>query len=398
MQTFYDLLPESSEPSALPSILRQQQAALRVEMTETPLPSRKTEAWKYSSKHLKLSEKPATALRPTVKISDHTIAGLTCQPFSELNDADSELVASCLSGKLDLPFAKLALAARPNGLLIRVAANTTIEQPLELTLTYASGGFNASHVVVVLESNAALTLIEQHSAQGECTGNDLRSAVLDLELGANSQLTYISETDSASSARQILATTARLQRDARLYAHACHIGTALGRHDFQVQLLGAGAECELNGICLTQQNGHFDMHTCIEHIAPNCKSNETYRCIADDQSHIVFNGRIHIHPDAQKTIGAMSNKNLLLSAQAEIDAKPELEIYADDVKCAHGTTIGKLNDKELYYLQTRGIALAKARQMLTLGFLLERVRAVPVPALSDRWETLLTQRLGSQGE
>lgn len=398
MQTFQDLLPETNSPSVLPEILRKQQTALRTVLAATALPTRKTEAWKYSSKYLKLNETPAESFSPTVEIAENDIAGLTCQRFADLNNADAESVANCLSSTLDLPFAKLALTTRSNGLLIRVAANTSIEQPLHLNLVRQQHGFSASHIVVVLETNASLTLVEQHSTNVEGIETDLTCAVLDLELGANAQLTYISETAPESSARQILATTARLQRDARLYAHACHVGTALGRHDFQVQLAGAGAECQLNGICLTQQQGHFDMHTCIEHIAPNCQSNETYRCIADDQSHTVFNGRIHIHPDAQKTIGALSNKNLLLSAQAEIDAKPELEIYADDVKCAHGTTIGKLNDKELYYLQTRGIALAQARQMLTLGFLLELVRAVPVTAMSERWEALLTERLGSKGE
>src|SRR5690606_31719189 len=129
-------------------------------------------------------------------------------------------------------------------------------------------------------------------------------------------------------ARQILSTTVRMQRDSRLLAWGLHTGSALGRHDFHVHLLGKGAECELNGVCLTQGTGHFDVHTSIEHIAPSCQSRENYRCIADDQSHLVFNGRIHIHRDAQKTSGEMSNKNLLLSSDAEIDAKPELEIYA----------------------------------------------------------------------
>lgn len=393
MQMFSDLLPEASTPSDLPEILRKQQTALRAVLAETPLPTRKTEAWKYSSKHLKLTNEPGKSFSPVVEFANGDISGLSFQPFSDLNDADAELVAACLSSQLDLPFAKLTLAAQQNGLFIRVAANTHIQQPLQLNLIRQQHGFSASHIVVVLESNATLTLVEQHSAKIENSEADLTCSVLDLELGANARLTYISETASDSNARQILATTARLQRNAHLTSYCLHTGTALGRQDLNVQLLGAGAECNLNGICLTQQQGHFDMHTCMEHIAPNCQSNETYRCIADDQSHIVFNGRIHIHPHAQKTVGAMSNKNLLLSAQAEIDAKPELEIYADDVKCAHGTTIGKLNDKELYYLQTRGIALPQARQMLTLGFLLEIVRATPVAAIAEQWEARLTELL-----
>ena len=147
-------------------------------------------------------------------------------------------------------------------------------------------------------------------------------------------------------------------------------------------------------MCVTTGKQHVDSHTCIEHVAPHCTSNENYRCIAGDKSQIVFNGRIHIHPKAQKTLGSMSNKNLLLSSEAEIDAKPELEIYADDVKCAHGTTIGQLDATELYYLQTRGITLDQAKLMLTLGFVLELVRACPVPAIADFWEQTLSNILG----
>ena len=183
--------------------------------------------------------------------------------------------------------------------------------------------------------------------------------------------------------QQVGATGARLAAHARLDSHCLGFGGPLRRHDLQVRLVEAGAECRLNGIVVTQGEQHFDNHTVIEHVAPQCNSEQTYRYIAAGQSHAVFNGRILIHRDAQKSSALMNNKNLLLSKGAEIDTKPELEIYADDVKCAHGATVGQLDPEALFYLVTRGIGAREARTLLSMAFVNTLIEQVPVETVRN---------------
>ena len=142
---------------------------------------------------------------------------------------------------------------------------------------------------------------------------------------------------------------------------------------------------------MTQGKQHYDNHTTIEHVAPHCNSEETYRNIAADESHAIFNGRIHIHKDAQKSNANMSNKNLLLSTGAEIDTKPELEIYADDVKCAHGATIGRLDESALFYLVSRGIDRREANTLLSMAFINELIAQIPVEAVRETVQARLNQ-------
>jgi Fe-S cluster assembly protein SufD len=170
-------------------------------------------------------------------------------------------------------------------------------------------------------------------------------------------------------------------RNSLFTSHCVGFGGKLRRHDLIVKLLGEGANTVMNGICITQAEQHYDNHSIIEHVAPHCDSEQTYRSMAAGESQSVFNGRILIHRNAQKSNANMSNKNLLLSAGAEIDTKPELEIYADDVKCAHGATIGQLDKEALFYLVSRGIDKEEAASMLSLGFINELVQRIPVEAL-----------------
>ena len=150
---------------------------------------------------------------------------------------------------------------------------------------------------------------------------------------------------------------AHLDANATLEGFNLAFGSALKRVDIAVQHRGAGAHCNLSGIYLPRGSEHVDYHTCVEHMVPHCTTDEVFRGIVADKARAVFNGRIHIHPDAQKTRAELSNKNLLTSAAAEVDTKPELEIYADDVQCAHGATVAQLDETSLHYLRSRGMKL-----------------------------------------
>ncbi|ANX05289.1 Fe-S cluster assembly protein SufD [Immundisolibacter cernigliae] len=184
----------------------------------------------------------------------------------------------------------------------------------------------------------------------------------------------------------------RVGRDARFESHALAAGGGLVRQDIDVKLDEAGGECSLRGLYTAGTSEHVDFHTRIEHIAPHCRSEETYKGLIGGTGRAVFNGRVHVHPGADKTDSAMTCANLLLSNRAEVDAKPELEIYADDVKCSHGATVGQLDEAQVFYLRSRGIAEAAARELLMTAFARDALGDLDV-RLQDAVAALIDARL-----
>lgn len=412
--TRLNALLRGSEPAAsLPSSLKDFQLSKRKSLDTVLIPTRKTENWKYSAKRLGdinalpadlkassgLAEKtdPNTVIIENGQVahSDIGIAGVTLKTFDMLSEDEAKVVMQGVIARSDdIQFAQLNHAEFSNGVFVSVADHTQAEQALRIIIRHSGQGISYSRVFITLGKLASLTVIEELSFDDLGGASALLNSVTDCTLSAGARMQYIrSDMDQQEQSKVIGATGVVQNRDSFFESHCLGLGTHLDRHDFRIEMAEPGAECNLNGVCVTQQQQHYDNHTSIEHIAPNCQSNESYRCIAGDQSQIVFNGRIHIHRDAQKTLGSMSNKNLLLSNGAEIDSKPELEIYADDVKCAHGTTIGQLDEQEIYYLKTRGIKDEQARQMLTLGFVLELVRANPIVEIAEQWEDKLASLL-----
>jgi Fe-S cluster assembly protein SufD len=386
------------------------------------MPDRRHEDWKYSAKKIgdlstfdkALDGRASDISRPykidkknalSIRLENGAIAtpldnltlpeGLILKRFTHLNEEEiGRVIEAVGSESKKREFEQINLSSFDDGLYIEASRNSKIEQMLILEIVHNKGGVSLPRIFVNIRDNAELTVIEEF----HCTSSDTALCIShsDYLVAQNSQLNSLRMNLGFAEHKLIASSRAQLKRDARFNSDALCLGAQLGRHDLRVLLQEPGAECDLNGIVVTQANQHFDNHTCIEHIAPHCTSNENYRCIADGKSQIVFNGRIHIVPDAQKTLGTMNNNNLILSPTAEIDSKPELEIYADDVKCAHGTTIGQLDEEEIYYLKTRGLTDEQARQMLTLGFVLKVVRNAKVDEIADFWETILSNLLSFQ--
>lgn len=413
--------------SQLQTTLKTFSAEKQARLLAWGIPTRKTESWKYSSKRLGMSSSESaqnTAANDdldkayaqayaldcdTLNISNGklvgdlpTIKGLSITSFADINDSQAQEVSAGATASSDkLMFADLNAALLQNGVFIELADNQHVTKPLKIIFQHIGEGNSFPRVFIKLGKNSSMTVIEESNTDSGLSATDIVSknnaallnSVTDIHISANAKLTFLKMNIDKAACRHISSTGVSLMRDARFNSYCISLGNQLNRHDLLVKMMESGAECDLNGVCVTTDKQHVDCHTCIEHIAPNCNSTENYRCIADKQSQIVFNGRIHIHPDAQKTLASMSNKNLLLSSEAEIDSKPELEIYADDVKCGHGTTIGQLNETELYYLQTRGITYEQAKLMLTLGFVLEIVRAAPIPEIAEYWEQTLANIL-----
>lgn len=387
----------------LPKPLQDVRAARGRALLDMPLPTRKTENWKYSSRHLSFDE----ALAPSLPASDQTQrpavpgylvvirngridraasdlpneSGFRITAFSALDEDRAERLAERLDHSLDTDstqLARLNTARFEDGLLVEVAANQEVDKPVyvELLTDARRSGSTYPRIVIEAGHHSKLTLVEHYDATG--TEPCLVNAVTEADLGEGAKLTYVRLNLEPEAVRHVGATGVRLAAGSRFESHAIGFGGTLRRHDLQVRFEGEGAECLLNGVAVTQNRQHYDNHTVLEHIAAHCNSEETYRCMAADQSHNVFNGRIHIHRHAQKTNAQMSNKNLLLSTEAEIDTKPELEIYADDVKCAHGATVGQLDEDALFYLVSRGIDRSKAKALLSMGFINEIVAQIPL--------------------
>ncbi|MGO1749889.1 MAG: Fe-S cluster assembly protein SufD [Marinobacter sp.] len=394
--------------------LRKQRGAALVDM---PLPTRKTENWKYSSKYLKLTDEMAISL-PTSGKTGSALAvpgykvvfingvmmpeaseypdlnNILIQRFGDLSDSEASELAERLDSTLDSKAVQLAglnSARFEDGLVIRLKPDAVLDQPLFVIheVTADASGSAFPRIFVDAGRNSQITLVEEYISSGE--EPVLVNSVTEFALAEGANVTNVRLNMGGENVQHVGATGVLQQRSSRFESHCVGFGGPLRRHDLQVRLEGEGAECKLNGVVVTQGTQHYDNHTTIEHVAAHCDSEETYRNIAADKSHAVFNGRIHIHQDAQKSNANMNNKNLLLSTGAEIDTKPELEIYADDVKCAHGATIGQLDEESLFYLVSRGIGRREANVLLTMAFINELVVQIPVETVRDTVQARLNQ-------
>lgn len=288
--------------------------------------------------------------------------------------------------------AELNAAFDRGGLQLRLAAGERLPRPLQVLLA-ASGsepGMVHQRHRIELGDHAEATVVFHFLRDG---GSHLATHRIDIRLarGASLKLYRIQDGGEGTLLTRI---EVEQHRDSTLHAVVVDCGGGLVRHDFNVVLAGAGAATHLSGLYRPQTRAHLDNHTCIAHAAPHCTSRELFRGILGERTRAVFNGKIVVQPGAQKTDSEQRVANLLLSPRAEVDAKPELEIYADDVKCAHGATVGQLDEVALGYLRSRGIPPEQARALLLRAFAVEVLRAIALPQL----RAALEARLGFAAE
>jgi len=275
------------------------------------------------------------------------------------------------------------------GIYIEVAEGVSIEQPIRV-LNLATADLDAhTRVLVNLNPKSRLTLIEQGSGEQA----SLTTAFSEYRIGEEAELEHYRFALFTGAAKQVGGSHFSLESRSKLNSTFVGYGSELSRLDVDITHAGEHANAEMNSIYLLAEGELFDLHSTIEHAVPNGTTTENARGIVGELAKAVFNGRIHIHRDAQKTLAELNNRNLLLSNSSQIFTKPELEIYADDVQCAHGATVAEIEEQALYYLLTRGIDRSKALVMLNFGFIQELVNAVPnesirewlLPLLSDRF-------------
>ena len=276
-----------------------------------------------------------------------------------------------------------------DGIVVKVPDNTVVEAPIHLLFAAAGRESLMSHprVLIVVGENSQLRLVESYV--GLADGAYLTNAVTEIVLGDNAVVDHYKLLRESVEAYHIASMHVRLGRSANFSSHAITLGGALVRNDVVASLEGEGAECTLNGLYLVNDTRLVDNHTTIRHAKPHCNSHELYKGILDERAKGVFNGKIYVHPDAQKTDAKQSNRVLLLSDDAMIDTKPQLEIYADDVKCTHGATIGQIDETALHYLRSRGITEDLARSLLVYAFANEIASVLELEAVREHVERFL---------
>ncbi len=304
--------------------------------------------------------------------------GVRLEPLADTLARDPEVVAEHLGRTATLdghPLLALNLAFLTDGVLLRLAKGVTVETPIELVFigTGAAVGPVSWHprILILAEENSEATVVEHHvGLDGAVYFSNVASEVV---VGRGARLHHYKMQREGTTAFHLATVTARLARDASYDTFVLNLGAALSRHEARSVLDGTGVECRISGAYAVRGQQHTDITTLIDHAKPRCTSREVVKGVIDDQARAVFQGKIIVRPDAQKTDGYQLNRALLLSDQAEIDSKPELEIYADDVKCSHGATAGELDDAQLFYLRARGIPLEAARGLLIAAYLDEAV-------------------------
>ncbi|MEC9315228.1 MAG: Fe-S cluster assembly protein SufD [Pseudomonadota bacterium] len=313
--------------------------------------------------------------------------GLSIKPLAEgLDNAQSMLGKQIDLEKPGLNAINTMLMH--DGLVLQVQAGKTISKPVELLVISTAENQNlASHLrnLIQVEADAEVTLLEHYVSLADTEG--FTDVVTEVKLNEKATLNHF-KLQHESLAHYHIATLASKQAaGSNWHTNNISLGGKLARNDIHSQLLGEEAHVTLDGLYLVTGDQHVDNHTRIDHAVPNTTSDEVYKGVLDGNSHAVFNGKVNVHKDAQKTDSSQSNKNLLLSRSCEIDTKPELEIYADDVKCAHGSTVGQIDEQHLFFLRARGLDETAARSLLTYAFavdVLQRIKSAPMrQALSN---------------
>ena len=417
----------SRQRTSDPAWLAALREAAAEQFASIALPTRKTEHWRYTS----VAPLAALCDRSTDNAPDHARSRETTRPspdlpetlgkalelvlidgrlrpsswqhpavsltrFADASGEDREQVIAALTLQDPLhPFLVLNAACSHAGLLIRVRASSEPLPPLVIRhLTTASAAMHGSRVVLLVEAGAKAELveifagresgIEQQAGRGAAGqgAQALSNPVTQIILEDSARLDHYAIHIDAPDTTHTGFLAVHQQRHSHYEHHALARGTRLMRRDIRIDLAEPGATVRATGVYLLSAAEHCDFHTCINHIAPRCSSVEAFRGMIGGTAKAVFNGRIHIFRDAQKSSAELNNDNLLLTPTAEVDTKPELEIYADDVKCSHGATVGQMDKQAIYYCQSRGIGKAEAVQMLSQAFVNEILGQLPNPALA----------------
>ena len=273
--------------------------------------------------------------------------------------------------------------------VIRIAKETSVDQPIELTFVADENTAIFPHVLIIAEAGSKATVVESYRSPSKSFTNTAIQIVVE----DNANLTHYRVQRDSTEAFHVGTTEVSLGRGSRYDSTNINLGGAISRHDIDVKFTAEGGEAWVDGLYMLGGTQHADTHSIIDHTVPNCTSHQTYKGVLNDHSRGVFNGKVMVRENAHGTDAQQSNKNLLLSNNARVDTKPQLEIFNDDVKCSHGATVGQLEEEELFYLLTRGLPDSLARNLLTYGFAEAVIRKIGIDSIREDLDAAVLNRL-----
>ncbi len=390
------------------------------------LPSKKVEDWKYTSLwnlaqqtfiHDAAVNAVSASQSAELALLDDAyrlviVDGVYSNELSQLKDIPVGLALSSLSTGVEqvqqqlgqqVDVAKAGLTAlntmlMNDGVVITVSANTEIAKPIELLVINSGQTENlAVHLrnVIVMEKNSKATFIEHYVGLNDQVA--MTNVVTEVVLEESAELYHYKLQQESESAFHIATLAAKQAAKSKWHTNNISLGAQLARNDIHSQLEGEHSHTTMDGLYLVNNNQHVDNHTRIDHLVPNTTSDELYKGVLDGNSHAVFNGKVMVHKDAQKTDSNQKNQNLLLSRGCAIDTKPEMEIYADDVICGHGSTVGQIDQDQLFYLRARGLDEVSARSLLTYAFAVDVLERIPSTDIRQALSNVIEQRLPRGG-
>lgn len=368
---FRPFLEQADQPAWL-RLLRKRAFAL---FNETGFPSVKTEDWKY------------TNVAPIAKVDWNIKAPQSLEPIPE--GAFSELFRSFDFGRNGFAAMNLAFA---EPFVIRIPKDTSVEKPIEFSFAAESGTAIFPHVLVIAEAGSKATVVESYHSRNRSFTN----AAVQIIVEHDAHLTHYRVQKESAEAFPVGTTEVTLGRGSYYNATNINLGGALSRHDAFLKFTDEGGEAFVDGLYMLNGAQHSDTHSVIDHAVPNCTSHQTYKGVLNDKSRAVFNGKVFVRENAHGTDARQSNKNLLLSNEARVDTKPQLEIFNDDVKCSHGATVGQLEEEELFYLLTRGLPPTLAKNLLTYGFAEEIINKIDVESIKQDLDATVLNRLNAE--
>lgn len=415
-------------PSWSPTWLRDLRRAALAVHEELGIPTIKHEEWKYTSLRELASKSFAQAPELVLNSSDideflfggaeqlklvfvngrfseslsssfGDISGAEIHTLPVLAEERPEWLESHLGvlSKFDeFTFAALNTAAFDDGICIRVLRNAKVDTPIHILFVTSRAGESATfpRVLLVAEEGSEAFVIEQYASAGAPVG--FSDAVTEVFVASNAKLEHVKVQRESRSSFHVALTQVKLERDSTYLTFNVNYGGHLVRNDLNVFLNGENLHCRMDGVVVLDGDQHCDNHTRLDHAFPNCDSFEVYKHVLNDKATAVFNGKIFVHQDAQKTDAKQTNQTLLLSPTATIDSKPQLEIFADDVKCTHGATIGQLRQDAMFYLRSRGLPETEARALLVYAFAAEVLEKISNEAVRKDLERQLFEKLGSR--
>ena len=410
---------DRSRPSATFRALRQ---SARTQFRELPFPTPRTEDWRFTNLASFL-QTPFEPAGPAVSVDAGELPGPSAPNALRLTfvngwfapelSALANLPAGVTIGNLasapleqTLQLARIAAsdaqvftalntALLHDGAFVIVPDGQIVDRPIEILCLAHTGGKKLAiqpRTLMLAGKNSQATLVERYLALGTEPAPYFTNAVTEIALGAGALVDHYKVQQESLAAYHVANLQVVLAASANFTTHYIALGGSLVRNEVRVRFDGPGGEATINGLYLAAGKQHLDNYTVIDHAHPHCASHELYKGVLADQAHGVFNGKIFVRKDAQKTDAKQTNKVLLLSEGATINTKPQLEIFADDVKCTHGATIGQLDADQIFYLRSRGIPVEQARRLLTFAFANDIVSRIKIAAIREKLEKLLVER------